>query len=208
METPTLSPADRKVLLTGGGGGIAAALRKTLEGKCLLAAPDRLHLDVTDEQAVRRCFLEQGPFDVVINNAGCIHPATVKDSVPAEWIRDIQVNLIGAYLVTRMALEQNPGAMIITIASTAGYAAYRQWSSYCASKAGVLTLTKSLALEGVKAFAVAPGATDTKFREGLGLPDAALMPPERVSELVLDIMAGRYRPGDVLFVRHNEFKVL
>jgi NAD(P)-dependent dehydrogenase (short-subunit alcohol dehydrogenase family) len=208
METRTSSRADRKILLTGGAGGMAQALKTKLAGSCRLHAPDRHELDVAEETAVEAYFLEQGPFDAVINNAGCIHPAAVKDSVTADWIRDIRVNLIGAYLVSRMALRQNPGALIINIASTAAYAAYAEWSSYCASKAGLVTLTKSMAREGARAFAIAAGATDTKFRDGLGLSAANLMPPAQVAETIVDILDEKYKPGDVLFVRRNEFKIL
>ncbi len=197
----------KKALVTGGEGGMGTAIATALRNDYEVFSPDVADLDVTNHAQIEALFEKHGGFDVVVNNAGTIHPVPVKDSVPEKWINDIRVNLIAPYFISRLALQYHPEAIIINIASTAGYAAYKEWSSYCASKAGVITLTKSMANEGVQAFAISPGATDTQFRNHFDLPSDNLMPPERIGELVLEILDGKYEPGVSLFVRKNDFEI-
>ena len=194
------------VLITGGEGGIAAGIARCLKDDYRLLSPGRRELDVTDLHGVRAFLDGQGPIQVLINNAGVIHPATVVDSDPEDWVTDVRVNLIGPYYLCREALRRGC-ERIVNISSTAGYAAYKEWSAYCAAKAGLITLTKSLAAEGVAAYAICPGATDTKFRDGLGLPDDDLQDPGEVGRVVVDILAGKYQPGDSIFVRKGHFEV-
>ncbi len=196
-----------RVLITGGLGDLALAIEKVLQENYVVASPSRHELDVTDSDAIEAFFRENDPFNIVINNAGTIHVATVLGSQRAKWIEDIQVNLIAPYLVSKSALEINPNVIIINIASTAGYAAYKEWSAYCAAKAGVISLTKSMAAEGVNAYAIALGAINTKFRGYLNLPNDNMLEPQDVAKLVLDIMSRKYEPGVSLFVRKGVLEV-
>ena len=197
----------KKVLITGGSGGIALAVRDLLLDVFEVYSPCRSELDVTDRYAIDSFFKKNGPFDVVINNAGSIHPATVQNSDRDKWINDINVNLVAPYLVSKSALEMNTDTVIINIASSAGYSAYKEWSSYCASKAGVITLTKSMANEGVAAFALSPGAIDTKFRDYFDLPNVNLMSPDEIALIVRDIINGKYEAGCSIFVRKGALEI-
>ena len=196
----------RTVLITGGCGGIARAIVEALQDGYRVLAPSRHELDVTDLTAVRGYLAGRGKIDVLVNNAGTIHPARVFDSDPEEWTEDVRVNLIGPYYLTRETLLCGC-TCIINSSSTAGYAAYKEWSAYCAAKAGLITLTKSLAAEGVAAYAICPGATDTRFRDNLGLANDSLQNPREVGRLVVEILDGRYRPGDSILIRKGQLEV-
>lgn len=197
-----------KVLITGGRGGIAQGIVEYLkymdEFEFLLPGKDKL--DVSNYASVSSYFKQHQDIDVVINNAGVIHPSAVKDSNVQDWIRDIEVNLIGTYLVSREALiHGNP--TIINISSMAGYSAYKEWSSYCASKAGVISLTKSLSAEGRNVYVICPSGTDTKFRDKIDIPNNNLMNPKEIGKIIFDIFNKKYQSGDSILVRKNMLKV-
>ena len=110
-----------------------------------------------------------GRLDGVHNNVGITNAPSAIDALSeAEWDRVIRVNLKGCWLVLRRALtqmrEQEAGA-IVNSASIAGTHGFRQLGPYCASKAGVIALTRVAAAEnaqrGIRINAVAPGMTTT-----------------------------------------------
>jgi len=193
-----------KILITGGAGDWATSFKEKFQDSFIVETPNRQLLDVTSEDSISS-YLKNKAFDVVINNAGSIHPARVLESKTQLWINDINVNLIGTYLVSKHILSINPKATVINVSSTAGYNAYPDWSSYCASKAGVITLSKSLANDNFSVFCLCPGAIDTKFRDKLDLSNANVMDCDVMSDHVIDIINNKYIPGDVLFFRKNEF---
>ena len=132
--------------------------------------------DVSDYAACQRLVQETtqrfGPPDVLVNNAGVIEPiGMVGMSDPAEWARSIQINLIGAYYAIRAVL---PGMMerghgdIINVSSGAALRPQEGWSAYCAGKAGLAMLTRSIDLEhraaGIRVFGFQPGTTDTDMQ--------------------------------------------
>ena len=193
-----------KILITGGAGDWAVNFQRQYGEQYDITNIARQDLDVTSADAVEDFFKGQH-FDVVINNAGSIHPERILDADPQKWINDINVNLIGTFLVSKYALHANKKTVIINISSTAGFNAYANWSSYCSAKAGVITLSKSLANDDFEVYCVCPGAIDTKFRDGLNLSNANAMHCEHLSKYIIDILQGKYTSGDVLFIRKNEF---
>ncbi len=192
------------ILITGGAGDWASSFKKQHDQSFNITTLGRKELDVTSPEAVNDYFTDKS-FDIVINNAGSIHPARIADADPQKWINDINVNLIGTFLVSQAAVKAKPNTQIINISSTAAFNAYGNWSSYCSAKAGVLTLSKSLANDGYEAYCVCPGAIDTKFRDGLNLSNANAMTCEHLSTYIIDIIDGKYQSGDVLFIRKDEF---
>lgn len=198
----------KTILITGGKGDIARSIIDHLKDDYVILSPGKDELDVRNRKDIKDFFDKNPNIDIVINNAGSIHPKTVKESDPDAWIKDIEVNLIGVYLIVYYALKNNENTIIINITSTAGYAHYKDWSSYCASKAGAITLTKSLASDGVKAFSISAGAVDTKFRNNFDIENDNMLKPEQIATVVKDIIDGKYSSGDDIFIRKNEFKVI
>ena len=103
--------------------------------------------------------------------------ATPRDVAPADWAQTIQINLVGAYLCARAFLRrQDRGeadweGVIVNLSSGAAHNALEGWSAYCASKAGLAMLTKSLHLEwaerGLRVYGFMPGTVDTRMQEAI-----------------------------------------
>ena len=177
---------DKRVLVTGGGSGIGAATAaRFLEEGAKVCVLDRdpkarasiasklktlsgvLDADVTRRDQVEAAFAEairaMGGVDVVINNAGISIRHNFVDITQEDWDRTLAVNLTGVFHVAQVAarhmLERGSGAILNT-ASTNGVMGYPFYADYNATKAGVIALTRSMALElapKVRANAVAPG---------------------------------------------------
>jgi NAD(P)-dependent dehydrogenase (short-subunit alcohol dehydrogenase family) len=125
-----------------------------------------------------------GPIDVVVNNAGITglgSPKPTHETTPAEWERVIAVNLTGPFLVCQAVLpsmlERGTG-VIVNVASAAGVVTVEGRSPYVTSKAGLIHLTRNLAVEyagrGIRANALCPGWMDTPMtRWRLGDPELA-----------------------------------
>lgn len=192
------------ILITGGAGDWAKSFSSSYNDRYQIDVVPRAELDVTCQSSVEQFFADKH-YDIVINNAGAIHPKRIMDADPQTWINDINVNLIGTFLVTKFALAQNRQSVIINISSTAGFNAYPDWSSYCSSKAAVITFTKCLAKDDVAAYCLCPGAINTKFRDNLNLSNANAMECEDLSTHVVDVIEGKYDSGDILFFRKGEF---
>jgi len=176
----------KRVLVTGGASGIGAATaRRFLEEGARTAILDRdeaagkkmagelpdlsgaLVCDVANREEVHSAFARavnlMGGVDVLINNAGISIRHAFLDITPAEWDRILAVNLTGSFFVLQAAarhmMEQGSG-VILNTASTNGLFGYPYYADYNASKAGVIELTRSVALElapTVRVNAVAPG---------------------------------------------------
>ncbi|WP_395061983.1 SDR family NAD(P)-dependent oxidoreductase [Paraburkholderia silvatlantica] len=186
---------DHHAVVTGGGSGIGAATaaallragaRVTLMGRdaarldaqrAALGGGEQVAcvcVDITDEDAVNAAFARAaqtlGAVDILVNNAGQAQAAPFTQTDLALWKRMLDVNLTGAFLCTRAVL---PGMLarkagrIVNVASTAGQVGYPYVAAYCASKHGVIGMTRALALEvatqGVTVNAVCPGYTETEL---------------------------------------------
>src|SRR6185437_9804631 len=141
-----------------------------------------------------------GRIDILVNNAGI---NTARDRVPIhqfsldDWHRILQVDLTGVFVTSRAvvpAMLKNPGGRIVNISSIAGLVPLRLQSAYVAAKAGVVNLTRSMALElgprGILVNAVAPGSTLTRGTEALFYgPDGTYN--EKAASLIAHIPLGR-----------------
>jgi meso-butanediol dehydrogenase/(S,S)-butanediol dehydrogenase/diacetyl reductase len=184
---------DKRVLITGGASGIGAATaaRFLEEGSqvCILdrdaqaCEATRHHLpgisealiaDVTDlmqvEAALAEAVRAMGAVDVLINNAGISIRHNFLDITPEEWDKVIAVNLTGVFYVAQTAARhmwERGGGVILQTASTNGIVGQPYYADYNATKAGVIELTKSMALElapKVRVCAVAPGYVMTPMQ--------------------------------------------
>jgi 3-oxoacyl-[acyl-carrier protein] reductase len=171
--------AGRRVLVVGGGSGIGAAIAEAFraEDSAVVTADLRgadLHVDVTDEASAAAMAEAAGPIDVLVNSAGILTQARLVDMSLAQWRQTIDVDLTGVFLSCRYVV---PGMVargwgrVINIASQLGLKGGVDLTHYSAAKAGVIGLTKSLALEvaraGVLVNAIAPGPIETPLVEGI-----------------------------------------
>ena len=118
------------------------------------------------ERALDAAVARFGSLDIVVNNAGQIHRGLAQDTPDEQWRRIMRVNLDGVFWMCRAARRrmQNGGA-IVNVASTAGLVGVAGLASYCASKGGVVQLTRALALEfadaNISVNAICPGAIES-----------------------------------------------
>jgi 3-oxoacyl-[acyl-carrier protein] reductase len=147
------------VIRTGGGDGIA------------------VRTDVTREDEILHLFSEVdarlGGVDILLNNAGIMIEKPLLDTTAEDFDRLMAVNLRGVFLVGREAIRlmvrQGSGGRIINVASELAYLGRADGSVYCASKGGVLSMTRSWAREFAPAILVnslAPGPTETPMLTG------------------------------------------
>ncbi len=108
----------------------------------------------------------------LVNSAGIALARSTQDTAEEEWDRVLAVNLKGAWLCCKYAiphLAQQEGAAIVNVASNAGLVGFPNLAAYCASKGGMVQLTKACALDcaplGIRVNAVAPGHTRTPMGE-------------------------------------------
>src|SRR5690348_11142910 len=202
---------ERAALVTGGSSGIGRAIARMLhdEGYGLTlvsrraekvqAAAEELGAvavaaDVGDADECARVVAEHrerfGRIDVLVNSAGVGIAGTV-DQLPAKHF-DLQVgvNLRGLFLVTQAAIPllRESHGLVVNLASIAGTLPTPGLATYGATKAAVISLTKSLHEEidgdGVRAIAICPGFVDTPMAEWSGLPGAEMIQPEDCAEVV------------------------
>jgi 3-oxoacyl-[acyl-carrier protein] reductase len=177
---------DKRVLITGGASGIGAATaaRFLEEGSrvCILdrdakacekirhqlpGIAEAIIADVTDlmqvEAALADAVRVMDGVDILINNAGISIRHKFLDITPEEWDRVLAVNLTGVFYVAQTAARhmwQRGSGVILQTASTNGIMGYHYYADYNATKAGVIELTRSMALElapKIRVCAVAPG---------------------------------------------------
>jgi NAD(P)-dependent dehydrogenase (short-subunit alcohol dehydrogenase family) len=173
-------------VVTGGASGIGAAIaRRLMTDGARVAVLDRdvstppegalaVQADVTDDASVRaavdRVLQEWDRLDILVNNAGIGAQGTVADNSDDEWLRVLDVHLLGMVRVTRAALpalRRSPSAAIVNTGSIAATAGLPQRAAYSASKGAVHALTRAMAAdhlaEGIRVCAVAPGTADTPW---------------------------------------------
>nr|WP_062341547.1 SDR family oxidoreductase [Herbidospora sakaeratensis] len=166
-------------IVTGGASGIGRAVAEELTARgaqvaVLDLAGTEFVCDVTDDAAVRRAVAAVadrfGRIDVLVNNAGIGAQGTVADNDDAEWLRVLDLNVLGIVRLSRAALphlRNSPSAAIVNVCSIAATAGLPQRALYSASKGAVLALTRAMAAdhvrEGVRVNCVTPGTVDTPW---------------------------------------------
>ena len=221
-----MSLLGRTALVTGAATGIGRATallfaqagarvvvnhwRQAPEAQALLAQivatggeASAVEADVSDAAAVQALADAVGAVDVLVNNAGIIQEKAFLDTTEADWDRMMAVDLKAVFLVCRAfipgMLSKGQGA-IVNIASDLGILGRERYAPYCAAKAGVIGLTKSLAREfapqHIRANAIAPGPVATAMvslehmsaewvEKELAIPQHRLGAPEDIAATAL-----------------------
>ena len=188
--------AGRVCVVTGGGSGIGRAICLAFgrEGATVVAADKNpetaartvgeleflgaqgtaVRVDVSVADSVRGMVAvvveEHGRIDVLVNNAGFGFAATVVETEEADWDRLMSVNLKGVYLGCKYVvpvMARQGGGSIVNTASAAGLVGVPDRAAYCASKGGVIAMTRAMAIdhvdEGVRINCVAPGTVESPY---------------------------------------------
>lgn len=191
----------RVALVTGGGTGIGAGVveRFVAEGAKVLISGRRKEMlekvaaslpagsvkifvgDVSEEgnaeRMVEAAMAIDGRLDILVNNAATEYNSPVVDMDPAKWRQMLEVNLTGPFLMMKAAIPkmiQAGGGSIINVASLAGVVAVPGGPAYCATKAGVIHLTKQVAFDygkdNVRCNVICPGPVRTTMLESNFIP--------------------------------------
>ncbi len=194
----------KRVVVTGGTSGIGAATAARFRDEgCEVVVLARtpgagvLVCDVGDREQVDAAFARIGELDVLVNNAGVSVRSPALDITPEQWDQVLATNLSGAFRVAQAAARRmlaGTGGVILNTASTNALVGYRYYADYNATKAGLVALTKSLALEWaptVRVNAVCPGYVLTPMQE-------AEYTPEMLAEVNGRIPLGRHATPEEL----------
>lgn len=199
-----------KVLITGGSGGIAQAIKALLEKDgYTVFAPTRAEMDVTDWNSIDNAIKDFVP-DILINNAGYVVPQSIKTMDLENTKKHFDINVGGTFYCTGIALKYNSDLQIVNICSAASIESHATWSEYCASKAAVAMATRCWAEDGLYAVAISPGRTRTKMRKFL-FPDedqSTLLEPEDFAKVVMKAVRKEYPSGENIIVRKQNVQQL
>jgi 3-oxoacyl-[acyl-carrier protein] reductase len=171
----SLSPAGRRVIVTGARGGIGRALVELLEGcGCSVAGFDVEDFDVRDRTAVDAAV---GGCDAVVANAGVVDTIHRAERFPEEeWRKDVETNLSGTFHVVRAAfdsLRESGDGRVVIVSSASAETGLPGQVAYTAAKAGLVGMARTLAAEwgrhGIRVNVVMPGLVATP--KVLALPE-------------------------------------
>ena len=226
-----LAEAGAKVALAARRLDVLKQLEAEVRGRGGQAAA--VAMDVTDRASVAKAFADAeaalGPITILVNNAGIPSGSFFNRTTEEEWREVMSVNLDGVFRVgqeaaRRMAANRTGGS-IINIASLLGFGVIKGLSTYSATKAAVISLTKSMALElardNIRVNALAPGYFATEFNEAYLASEAgkrmmARVPMGRAGAveeldgplLLLASDAGRFMTGSVITVDGGHLLVM
>ena len=227
-------------LVTGGGRGIGAGIARELAGAGMrVAVSSRTREEVEEvageigglavvadvsspgdaEAMVAEVERELGPIDLLVNNAGIagwdVEPVWEADS--AAWWKVFEINVLGAFLVSRAVIpgmiERGRGRIVNT-GSGAGYLPGLASTAYGASKAAFYRFGEGLARQlephGIPVFTISPGLVQTRMNEDRFPEDAPWTPPELAPQLVRVLASGRADKltGRYIHAEHDDIEDL
>jgi NAD(P)-dependent dehydrogenase (short-subunit alcohol dehydrogenase family) len=164
-----LAAQGARVVIGDLDGGLGQQLAEELDGRFVVTdVSSAAEVDELMETAVRQF----GGLDILVSNAGVVLAKSTQETSEEEWQRVISINLTGVWLCGRAAIPhmaRRGAGSIVNVASNAGLVGFPNAAAYCASKGGVVQLTKAMALDcaplGIRVNAVCPGHTRTPMAE-------------------------------------------
>lgn len=174
--------------------------------------------DVSVAGDVERLVAQAGEVHILVNNAGIIQEKPFLDTTEADWDRLLGIDLKSVFLTSRAVLPgmvARGSGVIVNLASDLGILGRENYAPYCAAKAGVIGLTRSLAREfaphGIRVNAIAPGAVNTAMvslehmsaewmEKELAIPQHRVAEPEEIAATALFLASdlSRFYCGQVL----------
>ena len=219
----TLARAGAEVVLAARGIDQLKMAVKEIEGFGGCAVP--VQVDVTDGKSVKMCIEAAenalGPIDILVNNAGIAVTKPMLEHTEGDWDAVLDTNLKGIWLmaqeVARHMIHRGQGGSIINIASVLGERGISQLPGYCASKGGIINLTRAMAVElapdAIRVNTIAPGYIETDMNRQFFTTQAGQrlikrIPQRRVGQvedldgvlLLLSSDASRYMTGSVITI--------
>lgn len=173
--------------------GLAGDVRKGIDAKRVIG------------QSLKRF----GKIDILINNAGIAAYKPIEETTEKEWDNILNTNLKGCFLFMRQVIpimKKQGRGIIINVSSGLGVEGEANFSAYCASKFGVVGLTQVVAGEtlgnGIKVYAVLPGAVNTQLISdtGLDMAPSELLAPEYVAKRIFELAEGKKKCGQSIEV--------
>lgn len=139
-----------------------------------------------------------GDIDILVNNAGMGYTSALPETSLSDWLAVMNLNLTSVFQCTLGVLplmRDRQSRIIINVASIAGQQAFPNWGAYCVSKAGLIALSKTLAVEershGIRVTAICPGAVNTELWDTptvhLNFDRSTMLTPENVAQSILYI---------------------
>ena len=219
----TLAQAGAQVVLAARGVNRLQEVVKEIEGfnGCALA----IQVDVTDGESVRTSIETAenalGPINILVNNAGIAVTKPLLEQAEEDWDLVLDTNLKGVWLmaqeIARRRVHCGQGGSIINIASVLGGRGISQLPGYCASKGGIINLTRAMAVElaprGIRVNTIAPGYIETDMNRQFFATQAGQrlikrIPQRRLGQvedldgvlLLLASDASRYMTGSVITI--------
>ncbi|MCU0511168.1 MAG: SDR family oxidoreductase [Anaerolineae bacterium] len=188
------------------------------QGVKTLALPTDIASRPSVEHLLAETVQHLGTPDILINNAGIFFNAAFDALTDDQWQSMLNINLTGVFLVSQTIIRhwlatQHPGA-IVNMTSVSSVIAFANSSHYCAAKAGVMALTKCIALEygphNIRCNSISPGFVETQMLPDMTwarqlsqrLPQRRMGTPEDVADVALFLASddSRYVTGDMIFV--------
>lgn len=216
--------AGKVAIVTGASSGIGRATAQLLTARgahvAVIARSEEKLLelstegilpvtgDVSDPATVERLFAAVesrfGACEILVNNAGMVDPKPLVDMTLDDWELAFAVNVRSAFLTTRRALPRMLAAgrgTVVNVASISGVPGTEKFpgfTSYCASKGAMISMSEALAVEvkgrGVRVNCVSPGSVDTAMWAGVSGNAPAAMTPSEVAETIAFLASDASRP--------------